>query len=115
MSPYQIIYVLVMPLVMSFVWGFVIGFVRKLRANPTEAGQDGQQGPAGLGGVPDRHGLPGEQQREVEVFFDGGLRGQPLRELGGLGVLRVAALDGREGPADQGGDQQDGDGGEQAA
>lgn len=43
MSTYQIIYVLVMPLVMSFVWGFVIRFVRKLRANPTEAGQDAQQ------------------------------------------------------------------------
>ena len=61
----------------------------RLRAPPERSEQIAPR----LRGVVDRNCLAGEQEREVEVVLDERLCAETLRELGGLGVARLAPLD----------------------
>ncbi len=76
------------------------------------AQERGEQRAARLRRVGDRDRLAREQQRAVEILVGERLRAEPLGDLRGLGVTRLAALDEREDPTRESGEQQDRDPGE---
>ena len=75
----------------------------------------GEEVASGLWRVVDRDRLACEQEGEVEIVPDEGLRPETLCELRRLRVARLAPLDEREAATDDRRDEQDSDAGEQPA
>ena len=77
--------------------------------------QCGEQAAARLDGVVQRHALPGQQQRAVQLGLDQGAGAEPLGVSRGRLFARVAALVERDEAGDQREHEQRGDAGEDGA
>jgi hypothetical protein len=55
-----------------------------------------------LGRVGDRDRLAGQEERAVQIFVDERLSAEALGKLGGFRIARLAALEHREYPSDDG-------------